>query len=69
MSAYVISREYGKCLEGWQAARHQLEQALAACAYNGRDSDRDALVRERGEDVAAWEDLLRVTPRFVESGA
>lgn len=67
MSArYVITAAYGRCLEGWRSSREDLERALAACKYAGRDSDNDPEVARCVADMRDWARLQRETPRFVE---
>ena len=56
-SRYVISRQYGRCIEGMQAAEDALLQARRKRDY----AEAAACMKERDE----WLDLANATPRFV----
>ena len=56
-SAFVLSRQYGRCIEGMQRA----EEALLQARRNRDYAEAAACMKECDE----WLELAKVTPRFV----
>lgn len=72
---WIITVNYGRCLEGYQRADaavifrlSQIANALLRGETAYPDS-RDPELRDLIADRHAWADLMRETPRFVEQGA
>lgn len=56
--SWTVSKNHGRCIEGWRRARAECEAALEACKREGRNPDECLAVALAGQ----W-------PVFVETGA
>ena len=62
MSPFVIRREYGQLIEGYNAADAELKAILARPSLSASDRERaDMLLRERDE----WREVMARCPMFV----
>jgi hypothetical protein len=61
IGSYVITAQYGRCIEGIQDAEERAKAAHARRDY----AEFAACIKERDD----WCDLARVTPQFLERAA